>query len=211
MVDIFFSGESAKKAENSHLFFLSSFSAQFFKCQDCACSFLKSDYQAEFSACTEILTEWKTAFRDHFHYREGYRGAAHSICSLKYNILKNVPVTFLNGSNYDYHFITKELAEEFKKQFTFLGENTEKCITFTVLIEKEITGIDKSGEEMTKKIYLAYCSLLIAQDLWQAHYQILSIIFLMEFIKLNVNTDSMIKNLKLAELNTNIAIFFLNT
>ena len=33
---------------------------------------------------------------------------------------------FHNGSNYDYHFIIKELAEEFKKQFTCLRENTEK-------------------------------------------------------------------------------------
>ena len=34
------------------------------------------------------------------------------------------------------------------------------------------------------------------EDLWQAHYQILSIIFLKEFIKLNVNTDTMIKKCK---------------
>ena len=37
------------------------------------------------------------------------------------------------------------------------------------------------------KIYLTYYNLLIAQDYWQAHYQILSIIFLKEFIELNVN------------------------
>ena len=46
----------------------------------------------------------------------------------------------------------KELLEEFKKQFTFLGENTEKYITFTVSIEKEITRIHKNGEEITKSI-----------------------------------------------------------
>ena len=34
----------------------------------------------------------------------------------------------MNGSNYDYHFIIKELAEEFKKQFTCLGENIENFI-----------------------------------------------------------------------------------
>ena len=33
----------------------------------------------------------------------------------------------------------KKLAEEFKKQFTCLGENTKKYITFTVPIEKEVT------------------------------------------------------------------------
>ena len=57
-----------------------------------------------------------------------------------------------NGSNYDYHFVIKELAEEFKKQFTCLGENTEKYITFTVPIEKEVTRINKNEEEVTKNI-----------------------------------------------------------
>ena len=55
-------------------------------------------------------------------------------------------------SNYDYHFIIKELAEEFKKQFTCLGENTKKHITLTVPIEKEVTKIDKNGEEITTNI-----------------------------------------------------------
>ena len=43
----------------------------------------------------------------------------------------------------------KELAEEFKKEFTCLGENTKKDITFTVPIEKEVRIIDKNGEEVT--------------------------------------------------------------
>ena len=33
-------------------------------------------------------------------------------------------------------------------------------------------------------MYLTYCNLLIAQDLWQAHSQIMSILFLKEFINL---------------------------
>ena len=64
--------------------------------------------------------------RDHCHYAGEYRSAAHSICDLKYNVPKKIPIVFHNGSNYDYHFIIKELAEEFKKQFTWLGESTEK-------------------------------------------------------------------------------------
>ena len=48
-------------------------------------------------------------------------------------------------------------------------------------------------EKKLPKIYLIYHNLLIAQDLWQAHYRILSLIFLKEFIELNVNTDMMIK------------------
>ena len=61
------------------------------------------------------------------------------------------------------------------------------------------------------KIYSTDYNLLIAQDLWQAHSQILSIIFLKKFIKLNVNTDPMIKNVILAEFNIYILTVFLNT
>ena len=39
----------------------------------------------------------------------------------------------------------------------------------------------------------------------QAYYQILSIIFLKEFIKLNANMDTMTQNVKLKELSINIA------
>ena len=65
---------------------------------------------------------------------------------------KKISILFHNGSNYDYHFIIKELAEEFKKQFTCLGENNENYITFTISIEKKVTRIDKNGEEITKNI-----------------------------------------------------------
>ena len=66
--------------------------------------------------------------RDHCHYTGKYRGAVHSICNLKYNIPNKIPIVFHNGSNYDYNFIIRELAEEFKKQFTCIGKNSEKYI-----------------------------------------------------------------------------------
>ena len=52
-------------------------------------------------------------------------------------ITKEIPVVFHNGSTYDYHFIIKQLAREFKGYFHCLGENTEKYITFSVPIKKE--------------------------------------------------------------------------
>ena len=55
-------------------------------------------------------------------------------------------------------------------------------------------------DKKLQKIYPTYYNLLIAQDLSKAHNQILSIIFLEEFIKLNVSTDTIIKNKKTAEL-----------
>ena len=88
----------------------------------------------------------------------------------------------------------KELAEKFKKQFTCLGENTKKDITFTVPIEKRVNKITfKKMEKKLQKVYLISYNLWIAQDLWQAHYQILSIIILKEFIELKVNTHMIIK------------------
>ena len=92
--------------------------------------------------------------RDSCHYTGVYRGAAHSIFNLKYSVAKKITIDFHNESNNDYHFIIKELAEEFLKQFTCLGEITEKYIRFTVPIEKEVTRIDKKGEETTKSIIL---------------------------------------------------------
>ena len=75
--------------------------------------------------------------RDHCHYGGKFRGAAHSICNLNYKAATEIVLKIHNGSIYDYHFIIKELAEEFKGQFECLGENIEKYITFSVPIKKE--------------------------------------------------------------------------
>ena len=57
--------------------------------------------------------------RDHCHFTGKFRGAAHSICNLNYKVPQEIPVKIHNGSTYDYHF---------------LGENTEKYISFSVPI-----------------------------------------------------------------------------
>ena len=74
--------------------------------------------------------------RHHGHFTGKYRGAAHSICNLGFNVRSEIPVVFHDVSNYDHHFIMKELANELKGQFGCLGENTEKYKTFSVSIEK---------------------------------------------------------------------------
>ena len=51
------------------------------------------------------------------------------VSNLKYSLPKNIPIAFRNGCNYFYHFIIKQLTEEFENQFTCLGENTVKYIT----------------------------------------------------------------------------------
>ena len=89
--------------------------------------------------------------KDHCHYTGRYRGAAHNICNLRYRIPKEIPIVFHNGSTYDYHFIIKELVKEFDGNFECLGENTEKYITFSVPIRKEIKNKNKIIE-ITYKI-----------------------------------------------------------
>ena len=147
--------------------------------------------------------------RDHCHYTRKYRGAAHSICNLNYSVPKKIPIIFHNGSNYDYYFVIKELAEEFKKRYTCLGENTKKYITFTVPIEKEVTRIDKNGEEITKNI--SYISQFIASARFMASS--LSNLVNNSFegthrIKCKFGHNE--KNMKFVELNISMATVFWN-
>ena len=86
--------------------------------------------------------------RDHCLFTGKFRGAAHCICNLRYKVPQEIPVKIHNGSKYDYHFIIRELAEEFKGQFECLGENTEKYITFSIPIKKE----HDNGKTITYKI-----------------------------------------------------------
>ena len=88
--------------------------------------------------------------RDHCHYTGKYRGAAHSICNLRYKVPKEIPVVFHNGSTYDYHFIIKQLAREFKGYFHCLGENTEKYITFSVPIKKVLDNDNDNDKKNGK-------------------------------------------------------------
>ena len=49
--------------------------------------------------------------KDHCYYTGKYRGAAHSICNLRYKTPREISVIAHNASTYDYHLIIKELAK----------------------------------------------------------------------------------------------------
>ena len=51
-----------------------------------------------------------------------------------------MPIVFLNGTTYDYHFIIDKLAKEFNGQLECLRENTEKYSTFSAPISKELNN-----------------------------------------------------------------------
>ena len=56
----------------------------------------------------------KKKVRDHCPYTEKFIGPAHSICNLRYQVPKKIPIVFHNGSTYDYNFEIKKLVEEFE-------------------------------------------------------------------------------------------------
>ena len=76
--------------------------------------------------------------RDHCHYTGQFTGLAYAICNLRYKTSKEIPTVFQNGSTYDYHFIINKLTKKFYGQLQCLRENTEKYITFSVPISKEL-------------------------------------------------------------------------
>ena len=98
----------------------------------------------------------KQKVRGHCHYTGKYRGAAHCICNLRYKISKEIPAVFHNGSTYDYHFIIKQLAREFKGYFHSLAENTEKYITFSVPIKKVFDNDSDSDSDNDKAKTVTY-------------------------------------------------------
>ena len=116
--------------------------------------------------CFVIIKKKKDSFklykkvRDHCLFTGKFRGAAHSICNLYYKVPQEILVKIHNGSKYDYHFKIKELAEEFKREFECLGENTEKHISFSVPIKKE----HNNGETITYKIkFIDSCRFMLSK------------------------------------------------
>ena len=93
---------------------------------------------------------------------------------------------FRNDSTYDYNFIIKELAEEFEGEFECLGENTEKYITFSVPIKKEITKKDKNGNYKITKILYKRKFIDSCSCRCQHRYQILLVIYLKGFIMIGL-------------------------
>ena len=81
--------------------------------------------------------------RDHCYYTDKYRGATHS---LKFNVPNEIPVVFHSGSDYDYHFVIKQLATSLRESLNVLGK-IQKSTSFSVSIEKEVIKTNKDDNE----------------------------------------------------------------
>ena len=101
-----------------------------------------------------------------------------------------ITVIFCNGSSYKYHFIIEKLAEEFEVQFTCLGENTKKHITFPVPVRKEFKRIGKSDKEILKTMP------------YKLKFINSTNVSMKKFIKINVNMGMIMKNAKYGKVNT---------
>ena len=44
--------------------------------------------------CKSLKNKKNPKVKNHCHYTEEYRGAAHSICNLKFSVAKKVPIAF---------------------------------------------------------------------------------------------------------------------
>ena len=93
--------------------------------------------------------------RDHDHYTGKFRGAAHSICNLRYSTQIDVPVIFHNGSNYDFNLLIEEFAKEYKSDINCIPLNTNKYMSFSVPIKKEVIE-PKDDDKKGKKKVLTY-------------------------------------------------------
>ena len=110
------------------------------------------DYKCASSChiCFKPFREGNRKVRDHCHYSGIYRGAAHSLCNLQYEIPSYIPVVFHNLAGYDAHMFIKELAN-CGSRMGVIAKNKEDYIPFSLSVEVN-KYIDKNGEEKSKEI-----------------------------------------------------------
>ena len=110
-------------------------------------------YTTHCHICEDILEDTDDKnyrrVRDHCHLTGKYRGAAHSICNLKFRLPKFFPVIFHNLSGYDSHLFIKNLGKS-EGKIDCIPNNEEKYISFTkqILVDK---FINKEGKEKEVK------------------------------------------------------------
>ena len=83
--------------------------------------------------CKRIFVEAKKhrKVRDHDHYTGKFRGAAHSICNLRYSTQRDIPVFFHNVTNYDFNLIIPQLGK--------MIENVRKRREIKLVVTEERT------------------------------------------------------------------------
>ena len=78
----------------------------------------------------------------------------------------------------------------YMKEFIELNVNQDTVSIASIKKKKNLKQLIKM-EKKLQKIYHTYYVFLIVQNLWQAHLKILLIVYLKDFIELNVNQNMM--------------------
>ena len=60
------------------------------------------------------------------------------ICNMRYSTEIDIPVFFHNGTNYDFNLIITELAKECRSEMKCIPLNTNKYMSFSIPIAKQI-------------------------------------------------------------------------
>ena len=71
------------------------------------CCICKESFEDKYKKCYKV--------RGYCHQTGEYRDPIHSISNLKYSVREEIPIVFHNEYDNDYHFVRKELAEEYEK------------------------------------------------------------------------------------------------
>ena len=118
------------------------------------CEIYKYENAKYCHVCKKVFGEAKKhrKVRDDDHYTGKFRGAAHSICNLRYSVQRDIPVFFHNGTNYDFNLIINELPKEFRSELQCISLNGEKVMSFSIPIKKKTYVNPKN----TKKKLLTY-------------------------------------------------------
>ena len=114
----------------------------------------KCHYAKKSFAWIKMMKNYKNKrkVKNHCHYTGKFREAAHSKYNLNYKVPKDIRI-IIHNANYDTNFMINQLAEEFKGEHNCIGENMEKCITFSVSIKKKCDD----GKTITRKLRFIDC------------------------------------------------------
>lgn len=82
--------------------------------------------------CKNMITQFEIKVRDHCHITGVYRGPAHLLCNLNYQIPHDLPVIIHNLKNFDSNLILRELSQKYFKQCKILPKTTEKFLSFSL-------------------------------------------------------------------------------
>ena len=85
--------------------------------------------------CEQPFKEGDKRVRDHEHRNGSFNAASHNACNLNYQESFNIPVVFHNLTNYDAHFIIKQVANEIEGSIKVIPTTLEKYISIIKYVE----------------------------------------------------------------------------